>query len=354
MNSLLKKTKEGVLEVDLDDHTSVDSVLKYLYSGKCTVNQKNIHKIIKAADVFGIETLKSSCFDYLVSTLDKNTVSLMIMRARRNEFSFNTDGLIKSCLKFVEENTSDVFETEGFRLFDEKVILDLVQCENLTIEETDLFKAIYGWGENYIKDKRTDKNIVELLKDIMKFIRYPLIDAYDLKFYCRPTNLVPNNLYIDALEYNGRPNNFAGNNSKQFEPRGSLFVGGSILDKKQRIDLIKLIPKTYTKKPWKLLYSGSNDGYSSSTFHGKCDNSGGQTVVVIKSTNGNIFGGFTSKDWSSNGSYTSDKDAFLFSIKNSKNNVFKFPIHNNANGLNSTFYNNSTYGPTFGILFLYL
>jgi hypothetical protein len=211
MQDIISKSLNGKVEIDLD-YTSLNSVLKYIYCGKCKVNPNNIHKIIKAADVLGVKELRKSCFDYLVSSLDKNTVTIMIMRAKNKEFSFNSEDLIKSCYKFIEANTSDVFETEGFKLFDEDIIKDLVQCENLTILEFDLFKAILEWGENYIsiilsliflESKRTTKSQYDLLKDIMKYIRYPLIDSYDLKFFCRETKLVPNDLYIQALEFNG-------------------------------------------------------------------------------------------------------------------------------------------------------
>lgn len=45
-------------------------------------------------------------------------------------------------------------------------------------------------------------------------------------------------------------------------------------------------------KPFKaqLLYRATRDGFASSAFHSKCDNQG-QTICIIKSSNGNRFGG---------------------------------------------------------------
>lgn len=37
---------------------------------------------------------------------------------------------------------------------------------------------------------------------------------------------------------------------------------------------------------------------------------------MIKSSNGNLFGGFNATDWVSSGRYTMDNDCFLFSLKN--------------------------------------
>ena len=46
---------------------------------------------------------------------------------------------------------------------------------------------------------------------------------------------------------------------------------------------------------WKLLFRASQDGFTSQTFHARCDNKG-PTVTIVKSGN-NIFGGFTENSW---------------------------------------------------------
>ncbi len=45
-----------------------------------------------------------------------------------------------------------------------------------------------------------------------------------------------------------------------------------------------------------LLYRGSQDGFSSTGFHSKCDGKG-PTLAIIKSDHGRTFGGFTSLSW---------------------------------------------------------
>ena len=47
----------------------------------------------------------------------------------------------------------------------------------------------------------------------------------------------------------------------------------------------------------KLLYQASRDGFDNKTFLSKCNGIPG-TLTVIKSVNSNIFGGYTSTDWS--------------------------------------------------------
>ena len=47
---------------------------------------------------------------------------------------------------------------------------------------------------------------------------------------------------------------------------------------------------------WKLLYRASENGYTAQSFH-ECCNDKGPTLIVIKSSGGWIFGGYTSQSW---------------------------------------------------------
>ena len=73
---------------------------------------------------------------------------------------------------------------------------------------------------------------------------------------------------------------------------------------------------------WSLVYRASRDGFNAKNFHKSCDGIA-NTLTVIESTNGNIFGGFTEKAWNSNEESTMDRNAFIFSLANAKNKPFK-------------------------------
>ena len=62
------------------------------------------------------------------------------------------------------------------------------------------------------------------------------------------------------------------------------------------------------------LYKASDNHYSNASFHELCDGHA-PTVTIIKSTDGNIFGGYTTKPWASNECFVTDNNAFLFLIK---------------------------------------
>ena len=64
-----------------------------------------------------------------------------------------------------------------------------------------------------------------------------------------------------------------------------------------------------------LLYKSSRDGIDYKKFHQFCDNKG-PTLSIIKSKDGDIFGGYTNIPWTSSDSYKKDKgQSFVFSAR---------------------------------------
>lgn len=49
---------------------------------------------------------------------------------------------------------------------------------------------------------------------------------------------------------------------------------------------------------WQLIFRASENDYSATSFHQNCDNKG-PTIIIIKSKEGWIFGGYISKSWRS-------------------------------------------------------
>jgi hypothetical protein len=81
-------------------------------------------------------------------------------------------------------------------------------------------------------------------------------------------------------------------------------------------DYIKLNPSLgfQVEQMWKLIYRGSVDGFGAADFHRKCDGVA-NTLTVIKSSSGNIFGGYTNAAWDTSNSWKGDSGAFIFSFK---------------------------------------
>ena len=92
-----------------------------------------------------------------------------------------------------------------------------------------------------------------------------------------------------------------------------------------------------------LLYRGSRDGFTPLAFHSRCDGKS-NTVTIIKSSLNKTFGGYTSKPWKSDFSYSYDSDAFLFSLDQYYDLKSKFKVADPSTAI----WNNPRTGPVFG------
>ena len=93
---------------------------------------------------------------------------------------------------------------------------------------------------------------------------------------------------------------------------------------------------------WTLVYRASRDGFKAENFHSTCDGIS-NTLTVIKSTNGNVFGGYTEQQWNLEGGTVTDPKAYLFSLINKKNKRFKVTCSNE-----NAIICNRNCGPSFG------
>ena len=89
-----------------------------------------------------------------------------------------------------------------------------------------------------------------------------------------------------------------------------------------------------------LLYRKSRDGSTPNDFHNKCDDKG-TTIILIETTDGNIFGGYTELSWDTSCSFKKDKSTFIFSFNKKK----KYISNNDGNNSIGCY---KQHGPIFG------
>ena len=119
-----------------------------------------------------------------------------------------------------------------------------------------------------------------------------------------------------------------------------LFENTTLLSDEEKIIIDNWILENVEKK-YNLLYKISRDGDESSTFHSKCDGKG-PTIVIIQTTAGYKFGGYTSINWDNSSSYKKDELAFIFTLNKKKKFLIK------TDNVNNAIWSGADYGPIFG------
>ena len=118
-------------------------------------------------------------------------------------------------------------------------------------------------------------------------------------------------------------------------------LDSTILTSNLKTELIKVCEFERNTK-WTLFHRGSRDGFGANMFHAKCYGKL-KTLTIVKSTNKNIFGGYTAVSWDL-ACYKHDSNAFLFSLVNKYNEPMKLK----CNKSDYAIYGQSSCSTTFG------
>eukprot|EP01091_Cochliopodium_minus_P016983 TRINITY_DN6534_c0_g1_i1.p1 TRINITY_DN6534_c0_g1~~TRINITY_DN6534_c0_g1_i1.p1 ORF type:complete len:203 (-),score=50.59 TRINITY_DN6534_c0_g1_i1:85-693(-) len=142
---------------------------------------------------------------------------------------------------------------------------------------------------------------------------------------------------LNSIFHVYKPIEFRNENGK------SLFVDSEILTSKDNRIILEnwIYNSNAPKKSSSLIYRGSKNGFSASSFHGNC-NKKSHTIVIIKA-NGYIFGGYTYM-WTSAGGYKCLPSTYIFSLTNPSNKPIQFKLVKPQYAIDDS----SNYGPTFG------
>jgi hypothetical protein len=97
------------------------------------------------------------------------------------------------------------------------------------------------------------------------------------------------------------------------------------------------------------LYRASEHGFLADSFHSKCDNHA-NTLTLIKTANGFIFGGYTQQLWNASSSMKTDQNAFIFSLVNKDSNPIKMRVNIPEKAIACASFD----GPTFGRVDFYI
>jgi hypothetical protein len=113
---------------------------------------------------------------------------------------------------------------------------------------------------------------------------------------------------------------------KEKEKKDELFKGSTIIQSIEEKNLISNWILQNTNKKSLLIYKAKRDGDQASDFHSKCDNMG-PLLIIIQTTTGNRFGGYTSKSWTkpSSSNWPGDELGFIFSLDLKRKFAIKKP-----------------------------
>lgn len=324
-----------------------------------------IHK--EPLKLFCITEKKPCClvctnYDNLHGNHEVKSIKFIIDNAQVEFGLLIREGEPKS--RYIEHYTSDLLKirqrlSEEYAFFKNKLansidnIISLIRKKQLDIEDQlertftnkiyELTKKINAFSVitqkfSYLKNHHTDKDI-DILKKITRITyinrKMQLLEQKDIiimnKYNSKPAQL--ENATVNLNDNNSlKPSVFINDpfekirkhlNKFMFLPISNWHIKclQEIFKESTTVSQALITPELCSILPrirsGILLYRPSRDGYSPENFHRLCD-SKGPTLILVKTSDNYVFGGYNPLSWINENMYNETEDAFIFSVSDGK------------------------------------
>ena len=214
---------------------------------------------------------------------------------------------LKGEIDLLNQENSDIKKSRGFSPNDNEIALLKKQLERSEEENSNLKNKKDSEFEQIKKIKDDEINLYKSqVDDLIKSRQNMINENNDLKVQMQ--EIIKNKDIIQS-QYeellSSRENSLKENLN---------IIKGEIFQNNNEIEFISAkIVGDYIKINLTLLYKATIDSDRAEAFHEKCDNEK-SSLILIKTTDGKRFGGYTSCDWKGNSIDKKDDNAFIFSL----------------------------------------
>ncbi|KAJ5072285.1 pep-cterm sorting domain-containing protein [Anaeramoeba ignava] len=358
--SKMKEYQENKMILKDVSSSILFSILNYFYSGRIEINLENAIQILIFSSKYLIDELIEICSNFIKNNFQFETVVDVLKLSE----SMNFNQLLDFCYQFILDNFEEFIKTSFFLELKENHLNSILSNDEIPINEFEMFQAIIKWGKH-----ESNINQVSKVIDKIRFIDFSKEELEDsLK-----EDLIPKQISEKLIQFKKIKKDKK--ELKEFiekenqDQNGNSFIFRTRFRMEFNTTIIKSIEYVKKLKEWindgeffsrmKLGFSAIQDGFDCKKWHSKCDNKG-KTLVIIRTEDNFIFGGFTSigftndrskwrkKDRKDYGGYIIDPKAFIFSLRNDKDDrkPEKFSIQKGEEEFAILYHGNL--GPVFG------
>uniref|UniRef100_A0AC35F9R7 BTB domain-containing protein n=1 Tax=Panagrolaimus sp. PS1159 TaxID=55785 RepID=A0AC35F9R7_9BILA len=166
--------KSSVITIERHSYNDFKEFLSFLYSGYCDINEKNLMAMIDLSEYYDIKELKEIC-DVFLKYHPFETRELLGIYESVKLYNGLQDGML-SIWQSISTNAAEIITSNAFMDAKKETILDIVKMDDLKVSEEVLFKAVMEWAGDCSYRKVSEEIIKLKLKDILPFIRFPIMN----------------------------------------------------------------------------------------------------------------------------------------------------------------------------------
>ncbi|CAB4442823.1 unnamed protein product [Rhizophagus irregularis] len=196
-------------------------ILRYIYSGRISLEEYDTLDIIKIL-VAGSELGLQELITYLQSFLIKTEASWMEQNFNLiYQTSFENDSFLelqKFCTNLITKKPNKIFKSPSFSSTPEKLLVSLIQSDNLQMNEIQVWEHVLKWGLAQSPELPSDptnfskedfKTLKNNMRQCIPLIRFHNLSSEEFSNKVLPyRKILPKDLlYEDLLKYFMNPNN---------------------------------------------------------------------------------------------------------------------------------------------------
>ncbi|KAJ5067133.1 pep-cterm sorting domain-containing protein [Anaeramoeba ignava] len=323
---------------------TMEIILRYIYTGEISFSlTQDLIPLLKSSKFFHLDFFSNFLEKRIIDSLNESNVFHYF---KENQL-IKSKKIQKKCLNFIHSRFSSLQKKGSFLNLDQNQMNIILEFEKKQKEifDSKFFHMIEDWIQSHYEDRNMDLDQ-----------RKEMVTNFIIKLCDNNSNPIQNQNQIQ----NQNPIQNQMKNQKEIQMKNQKEIqmknqilketwkNSTILSENEQIKNLNIFleDENFFNSMQKG-FSTKKDGFSSQIFHFKVDDKG-KTLIIIKTKDNYIFGGFSEVGFiSGQKKFLSDPKAFIFTLKNPKNDPpQKFNIKQNQQ--KTAIQTNSLFGPIFG------
>lgn len=224
----LAERNQSFIELKSDDTQltadAFESLLRYAYTGKISINFSNVQSIMIGASFLALVNVQQACSEYLKYRLN----TLNVLNIKSFAFTLGCCSLFEASKRFIYRNFEEISKISDFLNLSLNELVDIICCDELNIcSEKIVFEAVVNWINHDVEKRQNYFPI------ILKHVRLPLLEPEYLTDVVMAHQLIKNSLECrdlvdEAKDYYLLPERRNNMNSSRTRPRSGYHIQGCI------------------------------------------------------------------------------------------------------------------------------
>ena len=216
---------DAVISIEDIDAIGFQCVLNFAYAKDPAITLENVVSVKNVCRKYDISGLSAACDTYLERSINAQNICILLDQS----VDYKLDEYVKMCMDRMEHivntvNTVDIVNSEGFMALNVESMRLLLQCDNLRINEEDLWDAVMKWAETRSNGLSDDNHDIdqepsskrrrlnsnhnshnvdqsEILRSVAPYIRFGLMGSTYFSERVKSTGCLSKDEVIAVFEY---------------------------------------------------------------------------------------------------------------------------------------------------------